>query len=160
MGKRDSLSSNKTMKMWTIVILVILVAFLFTKYISSASASTPTQSYMEYKKDFDAMNTFDDYVEVARKHGTYNYINETEFFRESLKVIPEDMRRTLISLVKSVPLSYAQLQNEKIIEQISGNIAILSVNTKEGKSANIIMVKENGVWKVSKDDWRNPKTVQ
>jgi hypothetical protein len=152
MMKKEGKASQKNLLI-TLIVAVVVIGGIFLLLSSSARAS-PTESYLNYRADFDKMQTFDDYLEVAQEHGSPAYVSEVKNYRDSLQVVPESMRLTLIGLVKSLSPPASELEKENLNVQINGDTATLSINARSGALVGSVkLVKVNGQWKVEKDDW-------
>jgi hypothetical protein len=121
--------------------------------VEQISVKGPKESYIEIKAEFDKVADFDNFERVIRKYGSVKRIAEFEKEKKQAEGMSESFKENIVSLV--VQQSMPKLSEiGDISAKVEGDIATLSVTTKErDKQGTVIMVLENGVWKLESESW-------
>jgi hypothetical protein len=134
--------------------LLVLVGIALSILLGNSSDS-PTQAYMEYKRAFDKIDSFEDYAKLGEEYGSDKFKAETAEYRDSLQVLPLDLRKTILELQKGLSPTYNELKRENFEETMQGeNDALLKINSVDsGKAGEIKMVKVQNYWKIDEEKW-------
>lgn len=109
----------------------------------------PKETYMEYRKEFDSTINFDSFLNVVLKYSSQEHTKEVETFAE----YDGALKDLTFNLFKNIMPSSGEIVEIK--EEIDGNRAVLDViSTRENFKGEVVLVKENGVWKIDKDNWK------
>jgi hypothetical protein len=130
-------------------LLILAIAGMIGSVPAFADSSSPTEAYMKYRAALLAANKVEDIEPMLSKNGV-NQINQT----------PDKDKPMMFNLIQVMTPHDVKV----LSESVTGDAATLTLSgvteppgskAKETTSGSVKLVKEDGAWKVDKEDWQS-----
>ncbi len=120
--------------------------------IKTTSIKSAKAAYMDMKAEFDKINTFNDYEQVIRKHGSQEKLLELTKQKRKYNSLSDSAKADFIAALTQFAPDLAEIKD--IDERVKDNIATLYITIKGLKEkATITMVLETNEWKLESETW-------
>lgn len=116
---------------------------------SLAETISPKEAYLKYRTALAAATKIDDLQPMLCKKAN-----------DEIKSTPAEMKPLMIGLMQDMTPKTVQVVSETIGEStasltLASNTIANDSKTKEKAQGKVIMVKEDGVWKIGKESWES-----
>lgn len=122
----------------------------------------PKEVYLKYRRDFDKTENFNEFLVVMKRYDSSEYYGQLERYSSASpegRAISQDFLNSLFLVLKNASPKTNDFTN--IEQRIEGDLAFLVVHTTSPQlNGNVIMIKENGYWKIQEDHWENPNAEE
>lgn len=118
---------------------------------SAQPSTSPKETWLKSRAELDKAKTLAELMAYMFKNYSKELLADISEIEEELKSVPKELEGWFIDEIRG-PLS-SEVTSVK--ETINGDTATLNVETKSKGISNmvVIMVLENGQWKIGSEDW-------
>jgi hypothetical protein len=163
------MNSKKGFALPAIIVIVALIAIGGSAYVytqrssnapgaenSSKKVESPKVAYERMKVEFDAVTDFASLDAFMRKHSSQAQIAALDADKARLMSMSKEQRDQLVVLAKMVSPTSKEINVTS--ERLDGNTATLSVTSvRPGISGTVVLVLQNGAWKLESEAWNSSK---
>jgi hypothetical protein len=128
---------------WSTVLALVLISSALAQAMQT-KAQTATQFYMDYRAAFDKATKIDD---------LFPYMSASS--RKQVEATPQADRAQMFGMMKMMgTLTNVKVTKESPTPDGGAQLTVEAVNgDKQKTTGNITIVKENGAWKIGKENW-------
>jgi hypothetical protein len=122
----------------------------------SLKVSSPTESYLRMKAEFDGVETFEELDAFMKKYGSKAQVAGLDASRAQVMAMSVQQRDGLVTLARAVSPSSKEIT--VTAEKMNGTTATLNISsTRPGVTAVVTLVLEDGQWKLEQESWKQAR---